>query len=121
MFKTGILDGGASLKAESVAEGVRVVVIEGKGRGIVATREFQPGDVVLKEAPYAAVAILEELDTTCSGEFTPLNTATASRCSACKSVRYCSTSLAQGLCDCLLFHSLPCIQECVYEGLWGLC
>lgn len=98
MFTASVLDGAASLKAERLAEGVEIAAIEGKGRGLVATRDFLPGEVVVREAPYAAVVTLEEMESTCSGEFTPLLSATGSRCSGCKSAR-CSLSVP----DCKLY------------------
>ena len=37
-------------------EGVEVVALEGKGQGLLATRAFHPGEVVLAEEPLMVVA-----------------------------------------------------------------
>lgn len=88
MFQSSVLDGATSLISQPPVEGVKVVPIEGKGRGVVTTRFFQPGEVVVLEAPYAAVPILEEIDTICSARFTRLSDDSGNSCSGCKSVRY---------------------------------
>ena len=92
---------GASVTPEPLAQGVSVVPVEGKGfpcRGLVATRAFKVGDVLVEEAPYAAVVSLQEMESTCSGEFTPLDTAVASTCSGCKRLRQAFFHLFHLIC-----------------------
>ena len=80
--------------AEPIAEGVRVTFVEGKGRGVVALRDFAPGEILFEEPPYAAVVIYACLEHICSGEFTVLadSEKTRSTCSGCKSVRCANCS-----------------------------
>jgi hypothetical protein len=92
----------SSIAAEMPVQGVKIVPVDGKGRGMVATKEFRAGDVIVEEAPYAAVASLQEIESVCSGYFTDLtDSAGASRCGGCKCVRYSSFS-----------QSLVCLRRC---------
>ena len=93
MFTSSPLDGVTSLISQPLVEGVKLVPIEGKGRGVVATRFFQPGEVVILESPYAAVPNLNEIHRCCSQEFTRLPDDAETRCSGCKVVR-CGVYLA---------------------------
>jgi hydrogenase maturation factor HypE len=77
-----------SLKAETPVQGVKIVLVEGKGRGMVATQAFKAGDVIIEEAPYAAVVSSQAIDSVCSGLLSPLtDAAVASMCGGCKLVR----------------------------------
>ena len=88
MFTSSPLDGITSLISQPPVEGVKVSTVEGRGRGVLATRFFQPGEVLILEPPYAAVASSEEIEDCCSAEFTRLSDDAVGRCSGCKTVRY---------------------------------
>lgn len=107
---TGCLkDGLRSLAVEMPVQGVQIVLVPGKGRGLVATKEFKIGDVLIEEAPYSAVASLQEIDSACSGEFTQLKDAgAANRCSGCKCVRCDLLSPAHSLPNCLVNLRCSC-------------
>lgn len=80
-------DTSKSLLPELPVQGVKVVAVKGKGRGLVATKAFHVGDVLVEEAPYAAVVSLHEMDSACSGDLSHLDTAAASKCNGCKRLR----------------------------------
>ena len=117
MFSSSPLDGASSLISQTPVEGVKVVPIEGKGRGVVATRFIQPGEVVILEAPYTAVLVLDQLQHSCSGEFAPLPDDCATRCSACGSVRcvpwlQCAGSSSElTYRPYIVLYFLPCLVD----------
>ena len=85
-----------AMEVAAPVEGLKIVPVSGKGRGMIATKPFAVGDVLVSEPPYAAVASLQEIEGVCSGELVPLkDVAAASRCGGCKLVRCCPS------------HSLP--------------
>jgi hypothetical protein len=113
-------------------DGVKIALIEGKFRGIVATKAFKPGDVIIDEAPYAAVASLDELDSMCSRELRELPASDAgSRCAACRAVRCVPFRARQACCGircdsmtyvCIiqsfrsLFYALSLVLQVLQQG-----
>jgi hypothetical protein len=74
------------------------VKMPGKGRGMLAKRDFRPGDIIVQETPYATVVEQNAMEFTCSGTLTSvldLEGAALSRCGGCKSLRSACTSLKQ--------------------------
>eukprot|EP00892_Ulva_mutabilis_P001141 jgi/Ulvmu1/11027/UM007_0207.1 len=72
--------------------GVEVVRLPGKGRGMRATASFKPGDLIIDEEPFAAVAMTDILEgePVCHSDFAMVQEEDLKRCVACKRVRYSS-------------------------------
>ncbi|KAJ6818099.1 histone-lysine N-methyltransferase ASHR1 isoform X1 [Iris pallida] len=68
------------------AHGLTLSSIPGKGRGLVATRDFAPGDVIIYQEPYASSANKTSGGSTCDGCFVSDN---LRKCSACRVAWYC--------------------------------
>ncbi|KAH6571216.1 hypothetical protein BASA62_003987 [Batrachochytrium salamandrivorans] len=62
--------------------------VQGYGRSLIATTSIKPGQEILIENPYVAVADDMGLDRICSGCFRAA--AQMQRCSACKVLQYCT-------------------------------
>ncbi|KAH9249416.1 hypothetical protein BASA81_012863 [Batrachochytrium salamandrivorans] len=62
--------------------------VQGYGRSLIATTSIKPGQEILIESPYVAVADDMGLDRICSGCFRAA--AQMQRCSACKVLQYCT-------------------------------
>ena len=79
-----------SSKPSQPAPGVEVVQVAGKGRGMRATASFKPGDVIIDEEPFAAVAMADIMasEPVCHGEFTVVPEEDLKTCVACKHARY---------------------------------
>jgi hypothetical protein len=58
----------------------------------VATRDFKPGDVVVKESPYAHVVSESEAENICSATMSEVTTEQGSLCGGCRCVR-CESQL----------------------------
>ena len=69
--------------------GVEVISIPGKGRGIRATVSFKPGDLILDEEPYAAVAMTDvmEREPVCHNDLKMVKEEDLKTCLACHRVR----------------------------------
>ncbi|OAE21597.1 hypothetical protein AXG93_939s1030 [Marchantia polymorpha subsp. ruderalis] len=73
-----------------VDHGLKVTVVDTKGRCLVADRDFSPGEIVLDQEPYSSVLDAESKSLRCDACFRCSEN--LQRCSACKSVSYCCTS-----------------------------
>ncbi|KAF4686822.1 Zinc finger MYND domain-containing protein 15, partial [Perkinsus olseni] len=64
-----------------------------KGRAVFATRAFEPGEIVYKQAPVASILHPWLCETHCSGCFQKATTTSGvlRTCSRCKVARYCSS------------------------------
>uniref|UniRef100_A0A5B7AL27 Putative histone-lysine N-methyltransferase ASHR1 isoform X1 n=1 Tax=Davidia involucrata TaxID=16924 RepID=A0A5B7AL27_DAVIN len=69
--------------------GLTVSTLPEKGRCLVSTRDFSPGDVILSEEPYVSVPNKSSVDSRCDGCFTSSN---LKKCSACQVVWYCGST-----------------------------
>ncbi|XP_057502364.1 LOW QUALITY PROTEIN: histone-lysine N-methyltransferase ASHR1 [Actinidia eriantha] len=69
--------------------GLIVSTLPDKGRCLVSTRDFSPGDVILSEEPYVSVPNRASVDSRCDWCFTTSN---LKRCSACQVVCYCGST-----------------------------
>ncbi|KAA8538546.1 hypothetical protein F0562_028154 [Nyssa sinensis] len=69
--------------------GLTVSTLPEKGRCLVSTRDFSPGDVILSEESYVSVPNKTSVDTRCDGCFTSSN---LKKCSACQVVWYCGST-----------------------------
>jgi len=73
---------------------IKISNIEGKGRGLLANKNFKPGDVVIKEEPLAYVVMNAHAQTTCHyclkiSSFQGNETITLNKCTGCNFARYC--------------------------------
>ncbi|KAG6556974.1 hypothetical protein Mapa_001390 [Marchantia paleacea] len=73
-----------------VDHGLKISVVNTKGRCLVANRDFRPGEIVLDQDPYSSVLDAESKSYRCDACF--ICSENLQRCSACKSVSYCCTS-----------------------------
>ncbi|EGP88636.1 uncharacterized protein MYCGRDRAFT_37947, partial [Zymoseptoria tritici IPO323] len=72
---------------------VKQSAIPGAGRGLFATKDFEPGDIVLSlDRPYVAELDIDRLCDTCAWCFQrlPAGFVQTKACTGCKKVRYCS-------------------------------
>lgn len=76
----------AELQRALSAKGLSVSSISGKGRALVATRDFSPGDVIICEEPYASAPNKVFGGSSCDGCFA---TSSLKKCSACRIACYC--------------------------------
>lgn len=74
------------INAALEAFGTKVVVIEGRGRSLVATRALRAGDVVLCERPFAFVLLQNHTASRCASCFRTLSRKL--QCARCKTVAY---------------------------------
>ncbi|XP_042508779.1 histone-lysine N-methyltransferase ASHR1 isoform X2 [Macadamia integrifolia] len=68
--------------------GLTVTTHPEKGRCLVSTRDFTPGDVIISQEPYVSVPNNSLVDVKCDGCFTSSN---LKKCSACQAVWYCGS------------------------------
>lgn len=66
--------------------GLTVSSIAGKGRGLVTTKDFSPGDVIICQEPYASAPNKLLGGSSCDGCFA---TSSLRKCSACRVAWYC--------------------------------
>jgi hypothetical protein len=78
-----------SLPAWLASRGLRVEEREGRGRCLVAARPFAPGDLLLEQAPYAAVLLDDAPACDACGRVAQGGAAELKRCTRCRAVRYC--------------------------------
>ncbi|XP_042408549.1 histone-lysine N-methyltransferase ASHR1-like isoform X1 [Zingiber officinale] len=71
------------------SRGLALASIPGKGRGLVTTRDFVPGDVIIFQEPYASAPNKVYTSSICDGCFTSNN---LRKCSACKVAWYCGNT-----------------------------
>ncbi|WOK97697.1 histone-lysine N-methyltransferase ASHR1 [Canna indica] len=71
------------------ARGLTVASIPGKGRGLVATRDFSPGDVIIFQEPYASAPNKVSSSSSCDACFATKN---VRKCSACQVAWYCGNA-----------------------------
>nr|CAD1832746.1 unnamed protein product [Ananas comosus var. bracteatus] len=71
------------------ARGLTVASIPGKGRGLVATRDFYPGEVIICQEPYASAPNKVSAGSSCDGCFASSN---IRKCSACRIAWYCGNA-----------------------------
>lgn len=67
------------------SRGLTVSNLPEKGRSVVATRDFKPGEVIISQEPYVCVPN----NSRCEGCFTDIN---PKKCSACQVVRFCGSA-----------------------------
>ncbi|PWZ21849.1 Histone-lysine N-methyltransferase ASHR1 [Zea mays] len=77
------------LQRELAARGLTVASIPGKGRGLIATCTFFPGDVILIQEPYASTPNKILVGSSCDHCFTSGN---LRKCSMCRVTWYCSSN-----------------------------
>ncbi|CAM6120160.1 unnamed protein product [Calypogeia fissa] len=78
----------SSLSYFLLHRGLRISVEASKGRCLVANRSFKRGETVLEQDPFCAVLDANSSNLRCDGCF--IFSDNLLRCSACKTVRYCS-------------------------------
>ncbi|XP_020681183.2 histone-lysine N-methyltransferase ASHR1 [Dendrobium catenatum] len=71
------------------AEGLTVSTIHGKGRGLVAAKDFLPGDVIICQEPYASSPSKSSTGSSCDGCFSTTN---LRKCSGCRIAWYCGSA-----------------------------
>ncbi|GLT70883.1 hypothetical protein SLA2020_429360 [Shorea laevis] len=70
-------------------QGLNVSSLPEKGRCLLATRDFYPGEVIISQEPYVCVPNKSSVDSRCDGCFTSSN---LKKCSACHVVWYCGST-----------------------------
>ncbi|RIB04301.1 hypothetical protein C2G38_692201 [Gigaspora rosea] len=80
-----------------------VKAIDHSGRGIYAMQKISPGDLIIQDAPYAAVVDDTNLSVVCSGCFS--KGGRLSCCSSCNVIHYCSEECKR---KDLLYHQHEC-------------
>ncbi|XP_078155375.1 SET domain group 37 isoform X2 [Carex rostrata] len=68
------------------SRGVTVTSIPGKGRGLVTTRDFSPGDLIICQEPYTAAPNKASAGSVCDACFSSNH---VKKCSACRVACYC--------------------------------
>ncbi|KAJ4755629.1 N-lysine methyltransferase SMYD2 [Rhynchospora pubera] len=68
------------------SRGVTVASIPGKGRGLVTTRDFSPGEVIICQEPYASAPNKASVGLICDACFSSKH---VKKCSACRVACYC--------------------------------
>ncbi|CAL9170367.1 unnamed protein product [Musa hybrid cultivar] len=77
------------LQSALAARGLAVASIPGKGRGLITTRDFAPGDVIIFQEPYASTPNKTSSGSSCDGCFASND---SRKCSACQVAWYCGTA-----------------------------
>lgn len=72
------------LQSALSSRGLMVSSIPGKGRALVAAKDFAPGDVIIYQEPYASCP--SKFGSSCDGCFVSSN---LRKCSACRVAWYC--------------------------------
>lgn len=68
--------------------GVEVVLVPGKGRGMRATSSFKPGDIIVNEDPFAAVAMTDMIEQpVCHNDLMRVEEKDLRTCQACNRIR----------------------------------
>ncbi|CAL4935494.1 unnamed protein product [Urochloa decumbens] len=76
------------LQRELAGRGLAVASIPGKGRGLVASRTFFPGEVIISQEPYASTPNKILVGSSCDHCFASSN---LKKCSICRVTWYCSS------------------------------
>lgn len=76
------------LQRELSGRGLAVASIPGKGRGLVATHSFLPGEVIICQEPYASTPNKISVGSSCDRCFSPGN---LRKCSVCRVAWYCGS------------------------------
>ncbi|TKV91821.1 hypothetical protein SEVIR_9G123000v4 [Setaria viridis] len=76
------------LQRELAGRGLAVASIPGKGRGLVASRTFFPGEVIISQEPYTSTPNKILVRSSCDHCFASSN---LRKCSACRVTWYCSS------------------------------
>lgn len=95
--------------------GVATERSEGQGQYVVATREFEEGEVLLSTEPYAFVLFGAHGAERCHECFEA--SSKLSRCAACKLARYCSTACQHRAWN--THHKFECVIQEELEHLCG--
>ncbi|AQK63624.1 Histone-lysine N-methyltransferase ASHR1 [Zea mays] len=103
------------LQRELAARGLTVASIPGKGRGLIATCTFFPGDVILNQEPYASTPNKILVGSSCDHCFTSGN---LRKCSMCRVTWYCSSN-CQVLAKPTLYSTYISI-DCAIKEEWKL-
>ncbi|MQL97940.1 hypothetical protein Taro_030639, partial [Colocasia esculenta] len=82
--------------------GLAVADIPGKGRGLVATRNLSPGDIIIQQEPYASKPNNFSNGSSCDGCFVSVN---LKKCSACRMAWYCGSQCQKSEWN---LHRLEC-------------
>ncbi|XP_062146363.1 histone-lysine N-methyltransferase ASHR1 [Alnus glutinosa] len=70
-------------------QGLTVSTVPEKGRCLLTTRDFYPGEVIISQEPYVCVPNKSSVDSRCDGCFASSN---LKKCSACHVVWYCGST-----------------------------
>ncbi|CAN6281733.1 unnamed protein product [Urochloa humidicola] len=76
------------LQRELAGRGLAVATIPGKGRGLVASRTFFPGEVIIGQEPYVSTPNKILVGSSCDHCFASSN---LKKCSVCRVTWYCSS------------------------------
>ncbi|CAN6292193.1 unnamed protein product [Urochloa humidicola] len=76
------------LQRELAGRGLAVATIPGKGRGLVASRTFFPGEVIISQEPYVSTPNKILVGSSCDHCFASSN---LKKCSVCRVTWYCSS------------------------------
>ncbi|XP_021900600.1 histone-lysine N-methyltransferase ASHR1 isoform X2 [Carica papaya] len=97
------------LRSALQERGLTISNFPNKGRCLLTTRDFYPGEVVISQQPYVCVSNNSSTDSRCDGCFTTSN---LKKCSACQIVWYCGST-----CQKLEWklHRLECQALCRLE------
>ncbi|KAK9271392.1 hypothetical protein L1049_026982 [Liquidambar formosana] len=90
------------LQSALLERGLTVSTIPEKGRSLVTTRDFSPGEVIISQEPYASVPNNSSVDSRCDG---CLKSSNLKRCSACQVVWYCGSTCQKSEWN---LHRLEC-------------
>lgn len=74
------------LQTALYSSGLKISSVEGKGRALVTTKRFSPGDLIIYQEPYASCPNRASSTSVCDGCFSLNN---LRKCSACKVAWYC--------------------------------
>ncbi|KAK6246149.1 hypothetical protein SCA6_009239 [Theobroma cacao] len=77
------------LQASLQARGLSVSNLPDKGRSLVTTKDFYPGEVIISQEPYVFVPNNSLTESSCDGCFSKSN---LKKCSACQVVWYCGST-----------------------------
>ncbi|CAD5180688.1 unnamed protein product [Musa acuminata subsp. malaccensis] len=77
------------LQSALAARGLAVASIPGKGRGLITTCDFAPGDVIIFQEPYASTPNKTSSGSSCDS---CLASNDSRKCSACQVAWYCGTA-----------------------------
>ncbi|XP_050427844.1 SET and MYND domain-containing protein 4-like [Adelges cooleyi] len=96
--------GRANCNVPALAESVEVVQLDDMGRGLVATRDIVPGEILIIEKPYAGICKNDEWKYNCDYCFK--RCLAAIPCPKCTKVLYCGQTCLEKAYD--TYHKVEC-------------